>query len=85
MAFTDKITQQDEITIALNCGLCGQPARPDHNCTTRKRMLRNPAVVWVTCLNDEGNPLDDFLVQNESAGEEYVTSRRNIERDYVEI
>lgn len=75
MGFTDKIAQADGITIALNCGLCNQPAEPNHQCAT-VRYLRNPAVVHVRSLATPGSndPLDLFLVRS-GYGEEYTITR----------
>lgn len=75
MSFTDKLAIGDGVTIALNCALCDEPAGPDHKCSTI-RYLRNPAVVRVRCLADEGSTdlLDLFLISTEY-GEEYTVTR----------
>lgn len=80
--FTDKIQQADGISIALNCGLCDQPAGPDHSCA--KLYLRSSRMVRVRCLADpsSNDPNDLFLVQLEKGGEEYATTRAVLERDY---
>lgn len=81
----DRIGQSDGVTIALNCGLCGQPAQANHSCT--KRYLRSPRVVHVRCLAEPSStdPNDLFLVQVEKGGEEYTTTREILARDYVEV
>lgn len=83
--FSDRIGQGDGVAIALNCGLCGQPAMANHVCV--KRYLRNPAVVHVRCLADPSSrdPNDLFLVQVEKGGEEYTTTRATLKRDYEEL
>lgn len=85
MGFSDKLAVADGVAIALNCGLCGQPAQLGHNCT--RRYLRNPAVVLVRCLADpaSNDPDDLFLVRTEKGGEEYTTTRAAIKQDYEEI
>lgn len=81
----DRIGQTDGVTIALNCGLCGQPAAANHSCT--KRYLRSARVVHVRCLAepDSTDPADLFLVQAEKGREEYTTTREILKRDYEEI
>lgn len=83
--FTDKLQQADQITVALNCGLCGQPAQPAHTCS--KQYLRKARLVRVRSLADPSStdPSDLFLVQVEQGGEEYTTTRVMIARDYSEI
>lgn len=83
--FSDRIGQTDGVTIALGCGLCGQPAEPNHSCI--KRYLRNPAIVFVRCLADPSStdPSDLFLVQLEKGGEEYTTTREILKRGYEEL
>lgn len=83
--FSDRVGQADGVTIVLNCGLCGQPAQSDHNCT--KRYLRNPRVVMVRCLVDPSSkdPNDLFLVRVDKGGEEYTTTREVLKRDYEEL
>lgn len=83
--FTDRIGQSDGVTLALNCGLCGQPAGVGHNCT--KRYLRSSRVVLARCMADPSStdPDDLFLIRLEKGGEEYTTTRATLERDYEEI
>lgn len=85
MGFSDKLAVADGVTIALNCGLCGQPAQVGHSCT--KRYLRNARVVLVRCMADPSSTdlTDLFLVQLEKGGEEYTTTRAILERDYEEL
>lgn len=85
--FSDKLAVADGVTIALNCGLCNQPADENHRCAT-VRYLRNPAVVYVRALADEdsNDPLDLFLVQS-NYGEEYTVTRQVLKNSnyYEEI
>lgn len=83
--FTDHIQQADGITIALNCGLCGDLAQAGHTCA--KRYIRSSRVVFARCLADpsSNDPGDLFLVQLEKGGEEYTTTRATLERDYQQI
>jgi hypothetical protein len=85
MAFSDKLSVADGLTIALNCGLCGGPATTNHTCV--KRYLRNPRVVLIRCLAEpqSNDPSDLFLVTLEKGGEEYTTTRATLQRDYEEL
>lgn len=85
MGFSDRIGQTDGVTIALNCGLCGGVAQPEHSCT--KRYLRRSRIALVRPLADpsSNDPDDYFLVRLEQGGEEYTTTRAVLERDYEEI
>lgn len=76
MAFSDKLSVTDGVTIALACGLCNEPAGASHQCATI-RYLRNPAVVYVRALadDDSSDPLDLFLVRS-NYGEEYTVTRQ---------
>lgn len=75
MGFSDKLSVADGVTVALNCGLCNQPAEPNHQCAT-VRYLRNPAVVHIRALAapSSNDPLDLFLVRSDY-GEEYTITR----------
>lgn len=85
MGFSDKISVADGVTIALNCGLCNQPADTNHVCV--KRYLRNPRVVLVRPLSDpsSNDPHDLFLITVDKGGEEYTTTREVLKRDYEEL
>lgn len=85
MSFRDRLSVTDGVAVALNCGLCNQPAGGNHKCAT-VRYLRNPAVVHVRSLADEhsSDPSDLFLVTSDY-GEEYTVTRATLRECYEQI
>lgn len=85
MSFRDRLSVTDGISLALNCGLCNQPAGANHQCATT-RYLRNPAVVHVRQLADadSNDPNDLFLVRSDY-GEEYTITRQTLKECYEQI